>query len=243
LFRLFFYGEKQMSLYLILMGVQGAGKGVQAGIISEAYNIPHVSTGDMFRAMKSRSDDLAKQVQNILAQGLLVDDETTNAVVADRLSQPDAANGVILDGYPRNEAQAAYLDKLLAEKGGKVNAVLLLDLDLYEAFKRAFGRVTAADGESYNFYSKQDNVEFRFEANPDSKFPPRLVATQNGEELKRRADDGDAFAVIKRIDIYLAETMPVLKYYEAKGLVRKVDASQSIEDVTKDIKASINAVK
>lgn len=232
-----------MTLYLILMGVQGAGKGVQAGIISEAYNIPHVSTGDMFRAMKTREDELAKSVQRLMAEGKLIDDETTNAVVADRLSQTDAANGVILDGYPRNESQAAFLDKLLAEKGAKVNAVLLLDLDLYEAFKRAFGRVTAADGESYNYYSKQDNVEFRFEASNDPKFPPRLVALQNGQELKRRPDDGDAFAVIKRIEIYLAETMPVLKYYEAHGLVRKIDASKSIEAVTVDIKAAIDAVK
>lgn len=231
-----------MSLYLILMGVQGAGKGVQAGIISEAYGIPHVSTGDMFRAMKTREDDFAKHVQAVMAKGGLVDDETTNAVVADRLSQPDAANGVILDGYPRNEAQAAFLDKLLAEKGAKAN-VLLLDLDLYEAFKRAFGRVTAANGESYNYYSKQDNVDFRFEASNDPKFPPRLVATQSGEELKRRPDDADAFAVVKRIEIYLAETLPVLRYYEAKGMVRKVDASQSIEEVTSAIKSSINAVK
>jgi adenylate kinase len=232
-----------MSLYLILMGIQGAGKGVQAGIISEAYNIPHVSTGDMFRAMKTRSDDLAKRVQEILAKGLLVDDDTTNAVVADRLSQPDAANGVILDGYPRNVAQAAYLDTLLADKGTKLNAVLLLDLDTYEAFKRAFGRVTSATGDSYNYYSKQDNVEFIKEADPSGKFPPRLVAKLNGEELKRRADDADAFSVITRFEIYLAETKPVLDYYHSKGLVRKVDASQSIEDVTKDIKANINAVK
>jgi adenylate kinase len=232
-----------MSLYLILMGVQGAGKGVQAGIISEAYGIPHVSTGDMFRAMRTRSDELARSVQALMAEGKLIDDNTTNAVVADRLSQPDAANGVILDGYPRNEAQAAFLDKFLAEKGTKVNAVLLLNLDLYEAFKRAFGRVTAADGESYNYYSKQDNVEFRFEHDPNGKFPPRLVATQGNEELKRRPDDGDAFAVIKRIEIYLAETMPVLSYYDAKGLVLKIDASKSIEAVTEDIKTNIEAVK
>ena len=177
-----------MSLYLILMGIQGAGKGMQAGIISEAYNIPHVSTGDIFRAMKTRSDELAKRVQTILAEGRLVDDNTTNEVVADRLAQPDAANGVILDGYPRNPVQAAFLDKLLAEKGANINAVLLLDLDLYESFKRAFGRVTAADGESYNYYSKQDNVEFIKEPDPSGKFPPRLVAKLNSEELKRRCE-------------------------------------------------------
>jgi adenylate kinase len=232
-----------MSLYLILMGIQGAGKGVQAGVISEAYNIPHVSTGDLFRAMKTRTDELAKRIQTTLAAGLLVDDETTNEVVAERLSQADAANGVILDGYPRNEIQAAFLDKLLAEKGAKVNAVLLLDLDTYEAFKRAFGRVTTADGESYNYYSKQDNVEFIKEVDPSGKFPPRLVAKLNGEELKRRSDDADAFSVITRFELYLAETKPVLNYYEAKGLVRKIDASKSIEAVTEDIKAEINAVK
>jgi adenylate kinase len=232
-----------MSLYLILMGIQGAGKGVQAGVVSEAYNIPHVSTGDLFRAMKTRTDELAKRIQTTLAAGLLVDDETTNEVVAERLSQADAANGVILDGYPRNEIQAAFLDKLLAEKGAKVNAVLLLDLDTYEAFKRAFGRVTTADGESYNYYSKQDNVEFIKEVDPSGKFPPRLVAKLNGEELKRRSDDADAFSVITRFELYLAETKPVLNYYEAKGLVRKIDASKSIEAVTEDIKAEINAVK
>jgi adenylate kinase len=216
---------------------------VQAGVISEAYNIPHVSTGDLFRAMKTRTDELAKRIQTTLAAGLLVDDETTNEVVAERLSQADAANGVILDGYPRNEIQAAFLDKLLAEKGAKVNAVLLLDLDTYEAFKRAFGRVTTADGESYNYYSKQDNVEFIKEVDPSGKFPPRLVAKLNGEELKRRSDDADAFSVITRFELYLAETKPVLNYYEAKGLVRKIDASKSIEAVTEDIKAEINAVK
>src|SRR5215207_7970126 len=137
-----------MGLYIILMGVQGAGKGVQAGFISETYQIPHVSTGDLFRAMKTREDELAKRVQHILATGGLVDDATTNEMVAERLAQADAKNGVILDGYPRNREQSAFLSNYLAERGEQVNAVLLLDLELYIAFKRAFGRVTAANGDS-----------------------------------------------------------------------------------------------
>ena len=131
-----------MGLYIILMGVQGAGKGVQASFISETYNIPHVSTGDIFRGLSSRTDALAERVKAILAAGDLVDDDTTNELVADRLTQDDAQNGVILDGYPRNQAQVDFLSNYLAEKGEKVSSVLLLELDLYIAFKRAFGRVS-----------------------------------------------------------------------------------------------------
>ena len=135
-----------MSLYVILMGVQGAGKGLQAKLIEDHFGIPQVSTGDLFRAMRTRTDELARKVQDIMVSGQLVDDDTTNAIVADRLAQADARNGVILDGYPRNQVQAAFLESHLADKGASVNAVLLLELDLYTAFKRAFGRVTAADG-------------------------------------------------------------------------------------------------
>lgn len=232
-----------MGLYIILMGVQGAGKGVQAGFISKTYRIPHVSTGDVFRAMKTREDELAKRVQAIMASGNLVDDATTNEVVADRLSQLDAQNGVILDGYPRNAAQAAFLDQTLAEKGEKINAVLLLDLDLYTAFKRAFGRVTAAEGESYNYYYKQGDVQFSVVEHPEKMHPPRMTATLNGEELKRRPDDADAMAVVKRIDTYLENTIPVLEYYREQGIVYEVNAEQSIADVSADIQKTIDAIK
>ena len=232
-----------MGLYIILMGVQGAGKGVQAGFISDTYQIPHVSTGDLFRAMKTREDELAKRVQHILATGGLVDDATTNEMVAERLAQADAKNGVILDGYPRNQEQAAFLANYLAERGEKVNAVLLLNLDLFIAFKRAFGRVTAANGDSYNYYYKQDDIDFSVEPEPSGKFPPRMVAKLNGEELKRRNDDADAMAVIKRIDIYLEETMPVLAYFRDKGLVYEVDAEQDIPQVSAAIQQIIDKVK
>jgi adenylate kinase len=232
-----------MGLYIILMGVQGAGKGVQAGFISETYQIPHVSTGDLFRAMRTREDELAKRVQHILATGGLVDDATTNEMVAERLAQADAQNGVILDGYPRNHEQSAFLTNYLAGHGEKVNAVLLLNLDLYTAFKRAFGRVAAANGDSYNYYYKQDDVAFSVEPDPSGKFPPRLVAKLNGEELKRRNDDADAMAVIKRIDIYLEETLPVLAYFREKGLVYEVDAEQDIPEVSAAIKQIIDGVK
>lgn len=234
-----------MGLYLILMGVQGAGKGVQAQFIKEAFKIPHVSTGDLFRAMKTREDELAKKVQAIMDAGNLVDDDTTNEIVADRLAQPDAANGVILDGYPRNTAQADFLSKHLAEKGEGVTAVLLLKLDLYVAFKRAFGRVKAGDGTTYNIYTQNEGLDVKFVDDPDGEFPAKVEATltETGEVLQRRSDDANAAAVIKRIDTYLDETMPLLDYYLDKGVVIEIDADQSIEAVSADIRRAIEAAQ
>lgn len=234
-----------MGLYVILMGVQGAGKGVQAAYIRDQYGIPHVSTGDLFRAMRHREDDLAKRVQQIMSEGKLIDDDTTNEVVRDRLSQPDAKNGVILDGYPRTPPQAEWLENYLRARGEKVNVVLLLELDLYTAFKRAFGRVTHPDGRSFNIYSNDEGIDWRFEDHPDKAYPPTLVATETatGDALTRRPDDGNAHAILKRIDTYVELTQPLIDYFEAKGLVRRIDADQSIEAVSESIKQAIESSK
>ena len=232
-----------MSLYVILMGVQGAGKGLQARRIQDCYGIPQVSTGDLFRAMQTRSDELARKVQDLMAAGILIDDDTTNAIVADRLAQPDARQGVILDGYPRNRAQAAFLESHLAGQGAGINAVLLLELDLFTAFKRAFGRVTASDGASYNYYFKDAGVEFCWQPDERGCFPPRLAARlpDSGEELKRRPDDASADAVIKRIDTYLDTTQPLIEYFKAKDLVRRINADQRIDAVWGEIKRALDA--
>ena len=235
-----------MGLYVILMGVQGAGKGEQAKFIRETYNIPHVSTGDLFRAMKTREDDLARRVQQIMSEGRLVDDATTNEVVKDRLSQPDAANGVIFDGYPRTPTQADWLEQYLESKGERVNIVLLLQLDLYSAFKRAFGRVSHPDGsKSYNVYFNSDGVEWQFVDHPEKIFPPRLkaVETATGTELVRRPDDGSAHAILTRIDTYVATTQPLIDYYRRKGLLREIDADQPISAVSDALKAAIEAAR
>lgn len=228
-----------MSLYVVLMGVQGAGKGEQAKFIRETFGIPHVSTGDLFRAMKTRTDDLAVRIQEIMASGRLIDDETTNQVVAERLTQADAANGVIFDGYPRTPNQAEWLEQHLAQRGQKVASVLLLELDLFTAFKRAFGRVSGADGKSYNIYYNAEGITFRFEDHPEKGYPPRLVAsvTGTGEVLQRRPDDASADAIIKRIDTYLQTTQPLIDHYSGKGLLRKIDADRSIAAVSEEIKS------
>ena len=226
-----------MGLYLILMGVQGAGKGVQAQYISERYGIPHVSTGDIFRSMKTRKDPLALRVQELMASGKLINDEMTNEIVADRLSQPDAANGVLLDGYPRNIVQADFLKQYLAERDESVMKVLLLELNLYTAFKRAFGRVTSMDGTSYNIYFLNDGLDIQFVEHPEKGFPPRIDVTHKdtGEKLNRRPDDANAVGVVNRIDTYLETTMPLIEYYQMDGVVQNVDANQSIEDVAQEI--------
>lgn len=234
-----------MGLYVILMGVQGAGKGEQAKFISQTYaGIPQVSTGDLFRAMKTRNDPFAQRIQHIMAEGGLIDDDTTNEVVAERLAQPDAAKGAILDGYPRTPAQADFLEHYLANKGERVAAVVLLELNLFVAFKRAFGRVRAANGDVYNIYYHNAGLTYIQEPHPDNMYPPRIVATllATGEVLQRRHDDADAAAVIKRIDTYLEATAPLIAHYEQKGLVRRINAEQSIAAVSADIKKILDAV-
>ncbi len=228
-----------MGLYVLLIGAQGAGKGVQAKFIQETYGIPHVSTGDIFRAMRTRQDALAQEVQEVMRKGQLINDELTNRVVADRLLLEDAKGGVILDGYPRNAVQAQFLEDFLAQRGESLNAVILLDLDLYTAFKRAFGRVTSASGESYNIYYRSEGVAVKVEPDPSGTYPPRIVATltATGEELLRRPDDADAYAIIKRIDTYLETTQPLIEHYAAKGNLHRLDASQAIEAVSAAIKA------
>ncbi len=232
-----------MGLYVIIMGVQGAGKGTQSAFIQAEYKIPQISTGDLFRAMKSREDELAKRVQDIMNAGLLVPDEVTNEVLQDRLGQADAQDGVILDGYPRNIAQAEWLEAHLSERGEKIAAVLLLDLDPYDAFKRAFGRVKSAEsGKTYNIYSNREGLTWELIPHPTGDYPPRLeVKDAQGELLVRRADD-EAVSVIKRIDLYYEETAPLVEYYRQKGLLVSIDASQPIETVSAQIKEQIDGV-
>jgi adenylate kinase len=234
-----------MGLYLILMGVQGAGKGVQAKFIQQAYGIPHVSTGDLFRAMRTREDDLARRVQELMSKGQLISDEITNDVVRERLEQPDAAQGVILDGYPRSRNQAEWLKTHLAGRGERVTRVLLLELDLFEAFKRAFGRISTSEGQSYNIYSNADGVEWEFVDHPEKAYPPQLNARLAGTDqaLIRRADDANAHSIIKRIDTYLDTTMPLVEFYEQEDLVARIDASGSIETVGENIRQVIDAVQ
>jgi adenylate kinase len=235
-----------MGLYILLVGPQGAGKGVQAGFIQKQHGgIPHISTGDLFRAMRNRQDDFAKQIQQTMAEGKLISDETTCKMVEERLALPDAQKGVIFDGFPRTIPQVNWLDGYLASKGEKLAAVVLLDLELYEAFRRTFGRVSEASGASHNIYSNANDIDWTWVEHPEKAFPPRLEATlkAGGEKLIRRADDASADAIIKRLDIYIRDTKVLIPYYEGKGLIHRVDAARSIEAVSQDIQQIIEKAK
>ena len=235
-----------MGLYIILMGVQGSGKGTQASYITQNYGgIPQISTGDLFRALKTRTDEFAKQIQQTMAAGHLVSDDTTNKMVEERLQQPDAANGAIFDGFPRTPYQAQWLENYLAKKGEKIAAVILLELDLYEAFRRTFGRVSTTNGEGYNIYTGAEKLDIKWAEHPEKAFPPRLEASlkETGEKLIRRPDDAHADAIIKRIDIFRTTTQPLIDYFSTKGLVHILKADQPIEAVSAEIKQILDTAK
>ncbi|MCI0713859.1 MAG: adenylate kinase [Chloroflexi bacterium] len=214
-----------MGIYIVLMGVQGAGKGTQAAILKEKLGLPHVSTGDLFRAMNTLDTPLAKRVQDLMEAGELIPDDVTNEMVEDRLSQDDARRGVILDGYPRNPGQAQFLDNLLAKKGESLTVVPVLELDRETAIKRAEGRRYSPDKQRvYNIYFN----------------PPKVAGKDDvtGEELVQR-DDDHREAVERRIDLYYEQTAPLIEYYENAGLVARIDADQAISEVAVDVFAAI----
>lgn len=214
-----------MSTYIVLIGVQGSGKGTQAAILEEKLDLLHISTGDLFRAMKTEDTPLARRVQELMQKGEMIPDEVTNEIVRERLAKPDAARGVILDGYPRNRAQAQFLDELLAEKGEQITVVPILELDRETAIKRAEGRRYSQDKQ------RVYNVYFNPPQNPG-------VDDVTGEPLIQREDDYRE-AVERRIDLYFTETAPLIEYYTQKGVVRQVNADQSIENVALDTLAVI----
>lgn len=222
-----------MGIYMVLIGVQGAGKGTQAKFLVEKFGIPHVSTGDLFRAMKTQDTPLAREVQDIMKAGNLVPDDITNRIVEERLGQADARNGVIFDGYPRNVAQAEWLDKKLAERGEKITLVPVLELNREVAIMRAEGRRYSQDkSRVYNIYFNQ----------PQNKKAGVWLDDVDGQPLEQRPDDKRE-AVEKRIDLFYQETVPLIDYYKSKGLVKTIDAGQSIEAVKEALFKAVEEAK
>jgi len=204
--------------YLILFGAQGSGKGTQARLLQEKLSVPQVATGDLFRMHLSQGTELGKLAKSYMDRGELVPDSVTVAMVQDRLLQPDAAKGVILDGFPRNLAQAEALDQMLAKWGAGVAAAVYLLLARDELMKRITGRRTC----------KQCQAVYHVMFNP-----PQVegVCDRCGGEVIQRADDADEAAVARRLDIYFEQTTPVIEYYRGKRLLKEIDGSLGIEQV------------
>jgi adenylate kinase len=203
---------------LVLVGPPGAGKGTQAEFIAENFGIPKISTGDIFRANVSQGTDLGRLAKKYMDAGDLVPDEVTNAMVRDRLAQPDAKEGWLLDGFPRNVAQAGELDGILDELGTPLSVVLDLDVDFNEVVKRLSGRRTCKKcGHVWH-------VEFD---------PPAVdgICDRCGGDLFQR-DDDQPETVRHRLDVYAAQTAPLIGFYRDAGKLVAIDALGAVEDVT-----------
>jgi len=196
---------------LVLLGAPGSGKGTQAQRLVETHGIPQVSTGDLLRDAVARQTPLGVQAKAAMDAGKLVDDGIVLALLRERLDRPDAARGFILDGYPRNVAQAEALSKLLAELGQPLDAVVLMDVDTQVLFKRLTGRRTCRRcARVFNVYT-----------NP----PPASGGCEGGQshDLFQRADDNET-TIGSRLEVYEKQTRPLVSYYRRRGLLRKVDA-------------------
>ena len=214
---------------IILLGPPGAGKGTQAAGIVEKYNIPHISTGDIFRKNIKEGTDLGKKAKGYIDQGLLVPDELTVGLVTDRITQGDCENGFMLDGFPRNVAQAEHLDAFLKQVNIALDKVINIEVDKSILVGRAVGRrICKSCGATYH-------VEFN---------PPKVEGVCNvcQGELYQRADDTEE-TVSKRIQVYLYETTPLVDYYSSQGIIANINGQQSIDKVFEDIVNALGCEK
>ncbi|MBW1918070.1 MAG: adenylate kinase [Deltaproteobacteria bacterium] len=206
---------------LILLGGPGAGKGTQAKMMIEKYQIPQISTGDILRAAVKEGTELGKQAKACMDAGKLVPDEVVIGIIEDRLKQPDCQKGFILDGFPRTVTQAEALDQTLKKMGSKIDHVLSIEVDEEELVKRLTGRRTCKKcGQMYH-------VLF----NPPQK---EGVCDKCGGELYQRDDDNEA-TVRSRLATYNQQTKPLIDYYQKLGLVRQIKGEGSISDIFQKI--------
>jgi adenylate kinase len=214
-----------MANYIVLLGPPGVGKGTQAEILAEKTNLPHISSGDLFRENMTNDTYLGKRARSYMDNGELVPDDLTIAMVEDRLSRPDCKNGAIMDGFPRTPAQAEAFDEILAKLGSAVQRVPYIAAPPEVLVERLSGRWTCkAAGHVYH-----------------SKFNPPKVAGKcdlDASELFQR-DDDKAATVAKRIEVYLKQTSPLVEYYRARNKLVEIDGTQAIEKVTESLLAGI----
>jgi adenylate kinase len=214
-----------MSKIIVLIGAPGAGKGTQARLLQERRGIPQISTGDMFRELKSADTPLAKEVQEIMASGKLISDDITYRIVKERTSKPDAAGTYVLDGYPRTAVQAEQLEELAGEQGKNIQAIEV-DVPRVELMKRLTGRRSCpVCGEIYNIFSKPPKLEGVCDLHPDAK-------------LDHRADDTEEKVKV-RLETYDELTKPLLEYYERSDRLKKINGTGEVEDIYAEVAKSV----
>lgn len=206
---------------IIMLGAPGAGKGTQAHMIAEKYHLPHVSTGDIFRANIKNGTELGKEAKGYMDRGELVPDELTVRILLDRVAQEDCKNGYILDGFPRNIPQAEVLEKELEKLGEKIDAAIDMEVPDESIIRRMSGRRACSScGTTYHIV----NV------------PPKKegICDVCGEALILRDDDKEE-TVQKRLDVYHEQTQPLIEFYTKKGILKTVDGTQDMMSVFQTI--------
>ena len=215
-----------MSKIIVLMGAPGVGKGTQARLLQERLQLPQISTGDMFRAMKEEQTPLAEEVRAIMDAGKLVPDDLTIRVVHERTGREDCKHGYILDGFPRTTAQAAMLEKLAVEQGNKIVAIVV-DVPFEFLEKRTTGRRSCpVCGEIYNIYFKPPEMDNVCDLHPEA-------------QLFHRADDTPEKVKV-RVDTYERDTRPLLDYYLAAKRLHRVDGTRDPETIYAEIEKIVN---
>jgi adenylate kinase len=218
-----------MPIYIVLLGPPGAGKGTQAQCVANALNIPHISSGDIFRENIKNQTDLGKKANQYIVKGELVPDDLTIAMIKDRLSRTDCQPGALLDGFPRTPVQAESLSKMLMDFHGKVDAVPYINVPENELLQRLTGRWTCrAQGhvfhEVFNPPLKTGRCDF------------------DGSELYQR-DDDKVETVTRRIKVYLDQTMPLIDFYKKSDVLMDIDGSKTIDEVTTNLLKALDKVK
>jgi adenylate kinase len=209
---------------IILLGPPGAGKGTQAQRLQSDVGMVQLSTGDMLRAAVASGSELGRKAKGIMEAGKLVPDELMVGLIESRIAQPDATKGFILDGFPRTEAQAGALDAMLARSGKKLDKVIEMEVDEAALTERVVGRFTCAKcGTGYHDTFKRPKVE-------------GVCDVCGSKEFTRRKDD-NADTMKTRMAAYRAQTEPLLPYYRAKGILKKVDGMAAMDEVYRQIRA------
>ena len=204
-------------MYILLMGPPGAGKGTQAKMIAEKYSIPHISTGDIFRANIKNGTELGKKAKSYMDQGQLVPDELTLDLIMDRFKEDDCKNGYVLDGFPRTIPQAEALDAALKAEGEKVDFAIDVDVPDENIVKRMGGRRACVNcGATYHIVYSPTEVEGKCD--------------KCGEDLIVRDDDKPE-TVLSRLEVYHNQTQPLIDYYSQQGILKTVDGTVDMKDV------------
>jgi adenylate kinase len=206
---------------IILMGLPGAGKGTQASEIVKKFPIPHISTGDMFRKAIKDETDLGKEAKSYMDRGELVPDEVTVGIVKERISEDDAKKGFLLDGFPRTIDQAEALNSIMAELDRSIDAVINIEVPEEELMNRLTGRRICENcGTTYHLVFNPPKVEG--------------ICDLDGGKLYQREDDNPE-TVSNRLKVNVKQSKPILEYYDNKGVLKNIDGSKDIEEVTTDV--------